>query len=53
MGWPFIVAQSRISYLRRMPRPARFDHPSEVIRPFVWVALGAFAAGYWLYLALS
>ncbi len=34
-------------------RAQRIDAPADVMRPFVWVAAVAFAAGFWGYLALA
>ena len=43
--------------MRRAPRAiaiaARQDHPADVIRPFVWIAAMAFAAGFAGYLATA
>jgi hypothetical protein len=36
-----------------MSRVARLDHPIDVVRPFAWVAVTAFAAGFWGYMAYA
>jgi hypothetical protein len=34
-------------------RPARIDHPMDVIRPLAWIAAVSFATGFWGFLAFN
>jgi hypothetical protein len=36
-----------------MRRASKIDRPAEVMRPFVWTAIIAFAAGFYGYLAVG
>jgi hypothetical protein len=35
-----------------MRAPPKLDRPADVVRPFIWIGLAAFAVGYWGYMAL-
>ena len=35
-----------------MRQTAKYDHPTVVLRPFLWIAATMFAGGYYGYLAL-
>ena len=37
---------------RARAQAQRFDDPIDVARPFVWIAVLAFATGFWGYMAM-
>ena len=37
--------------MNAMPNVSKIDRPADVLRPFVWTAVIAFAAGFYGYLA--
>jgi hypothetical protein len=49
-GWCVSTRMSQ-SFVTARALPA--DTPADVARPFVWLAALSFAAGFWMYLALT
>ena len=35
-----------------MRAPQKLDRPADVMRPFIWIGLAAFAVGYWGFMAI-